>query len=104
MEFKQMMKKSAEVIGETAQFITDKVTDKDFREKVVGTVAEASLNLADATVKTVKKTKAMAEENHLTPGSKDRYIEQLEAQLEEKEKEIRILKRKLQKKSWNGRP
>ena len=29
MEWKQMMKKSAEIIGETAQLITDKVTDKD---------------------------------------------------------------------------
>ena len=103
MEFRQMMKKSAEIIGETAQLITDKVTDKDFREKVVGTVADASLKLADATVKTAKKTKTIAEENPLTIGSKDRYIEQLEAELEAKNKEIRMLKRKLQKKNWNGR-
>ena len=39
MEWKQMMKKSAEIIGETAQLVTDRVMDKDFREKVVGTVA-----------------------------------------------------------------
>ena len=103
MEWKQMMKKSAEIIGETAQLITDKVTDKDFREKVVGTVAEASLNLADAATKTVKKTKMLAEENHLTIGSKDKYIQQLEEELEAKNKEIRMLKRKLQKKNWNGR-
>lgn len=55
MEWKQMMKKSAEIIGETAQLVTDRVMDKDFREKVVGTVAEASLNLADNTVKTLPK-------------------------------------------------
>ena len=103
MEWKQMMKKSAEIIGETAQLITDKVTDKDFREKVVGTVAEASLNLADAATKTVKKTKTLAEENHLTIGSKDKYIQQLEEELEAKNNEIRMLKRKLQKKNWNGR-
>ena len=103
MEWKQMMKKSAEIIGETAQLITDKVTDKDFREKVVGTVAEASLSLADAATKTVKKTKTLAEENHLTIGSKDKYIQQLEEELEAKNKEIRMLKRKLQKKNWNGR-
>ena len=103
MEWKQMMKKSAEIIGETAQLITDKVTDKDFREKVVGTVAEASLNLADAATKTVKKTKTLAEGKHLTIGSKDKYIQQLEEELEAKNKEIRMLKRKLQKKNWNGR-
>ena len=50
MELKQMMKKSAEIIGGTAQLVTDRVMDKDFREKVVGTVAEASLSLADTTV------------------------------------------------------
>ena len=37
MEFKQVMKKSAEVIGETAMLVADKVTDKNFRDKVVGT-------------------------------------------------------------------
>ena len=36
-------------------------------------------------------------------GSKDQYIEQLEAELEAKNREIRILKKKLQKKNWNGR-
>ena len=103
MEWKQMMKKSAEIIGETAQLVTDRVMDKDFREKVVGTVAEASLNLADNTVKTLQKTKNYAQEKHLTLGSKDQYIEQLEAELEAKNREIRILKKKLQKKKWNGR-
>lgn len=103
MEWKQMMKKSAEIIGETAQLVTDRVMDKDFREKVVGTVAEASLNLADSTVKTLQKTKNYAQEKHLTLGSKDQYIEQLEAELEAKNREIRILKKKLQKKNWNGR-
>lgn len=103
MELKQVVKKSAEVIGETAHLITEKVTDKDFREKVVGTVAQSSLELADATVKTLKKTKRIADERHLTPGSKDKYIEQLEAELEAKNREIRILKKKLQKKNWNGR-
>ena len=57
MELRQMIKKSAEIIGETAQIVTDKVTDRDFREKVDGTVAEVYLNLADNTVKTIKKTK-----------------------------------------------
>ena len=103
MEWKQMMKKSAEIIGETAQLVTDRVMDKDFREKVGGTVAEASLNLADNTVKTLQKTKNYAQEKHLTLGSKDQYIEQLEAELEAKNREIRILKKKLQKKNWNGR-
>ena len=103
MEFKQMMKKSAEIIGETAQLVTDKVMDKDFRERVAGTVAEASMSLADATVRTIKKTRNYAEENHLTIGSKDKYIEQLEAELEAKNREIRMLKKKLQKKNWNGR-
>lgn len=103
MEFRQVVKKGAEVIGETAQLVADKVTDKEFREKVAGTVAEASLSLADATVKTLKKTKDYAQENHLTIGSKDKYIEQLEAELETKNREIRILKKKLQKKNWNGR-
>lgn len=103
MELRQVVKKSAEVIGETAQLVAGKVTDKDFREKVVGTVAEASLNLADATVKTIKKTKNYAQENHLTIGSKDQYIEQLEAELEAKNREIRILKKKLQKKNWSAR-
>ena len=103
MEFKQVMKKSAEVIGETAMLVADKVTDKNFRDKVVGTVSEASLNLADTTVKTLKKTKNYAQENHLTIGSKDQYIRQLEEELEAKNREIRILKKKLQKKNWNGR-
>ena len=82
MEFKQVMKKSAEVIGETAMLVADKVTDKNFRDKVVGTVAEASLNLADTTLKTLKKTKNYTQENHLTIGSKDQYIRQLEEELE----------------------
>ena len=103
MELKQVMKKSAEVIGETAMLVADKVTDKNFRDKVVGTVAEASLNLADTTVKTLKKTKYYAQENHLTIGFKDQYIRQLEEELEAKNREIRILKKKLQKKNWNGR-
>lgn len=103
MELRQMIKKSAEIIGETAQIVTDKVTDRDFREKVAGTVAEVSLNIADNTVKTIKKTKEYAQENRLTPGSKEKYIEQLEAELKEKNREIYILKRKLQKKSWNGK-
>lgn len=101
MELKQMMKKSAEVIGETARLVTDRVMDKDFREKAVGTVAEVSLNLADTTAKTLKKTKNFIQGKHLTPGSRENYVEQLEAELETKNREIRALKKKLQRKNWS---
>ncbi len=103
MEWKEIMRIGAETLGETAQLVADRVTDKEFREKVVGTIAETSLNLADTAVNTVKKTRHYAQEHYLLPGSKDAYIEQLEAELEAKDREIRILKKKLQKKNWNGR-
>lgn len=103
MEWTEMVKKGAEVIGETAQMMTEKVMDKDFRERVAGTVAEVSLNLADTASRTIKKTKHYAMEKCLPSDTKDAYIRELEAQLEEKEKEIQMLKRRLRKKKWNGR-
>ena len=52
--------------------------------------------------KSIQREKEYVAEKHLLPGEKDRYIAQLEADLEKKEQEIASLKRSRQRNRWRG--
>jgi hypothetical protein len=58
------------------------------------------MELRDVITKGIEKAKDYVAEKHLLPGEKDKYIAQLEADLEKKQKEIANLKRNRRRRSW----
>lgn len=60
------------------------------------------MELKDVVNKSIQRAKEYVAEKHLLPGGKDRYIAQLEADLEKKEQEIASLKRSRQRNRWRG--
>ncbi len=60
------------------------------------------MELKDVVNKGIQRAKEYVTEKHLLPGEKDKYIAQLEADLEKKEKEIASLKRSRQRNRWRG--
>lgn len=60
------------------------------------------MELKEVVNKGLQRAKEYVAEKHLLPGEKDRYIAQLEADLEKKEKEIASLKRSRQRSKWRG--
>lgn len=60
------------------------------------------MELKDVVNKGIQRAKEYVAEKHLLPGEKDKYIAQLEADLEKKEKEIASLKRSRQRNRWRG--
>ena len=58
------------------------------------------MELRDVVNKGIQRAKEYVAEKHLLPGEKDKYIAQLEADLEKKEKEIASLKRSRQRNRW----
>ena len=58
------------------------------------------MELKDVVNKGLQRAKEYVAEKHLLPGEKDKYIAQLEADLEKKEKEIASLKRSRQRCKW----
>lgn len=58
------------------------------------------MELKDVVNKGIQRAKEYVAEKHLLPGEKDKYIAQLEADLEKKEKEIASLKRSRQRNRW----
>ncbi len=60
------------------------------------------MELKDVVNKGIQRAKEYVVEKHLLPGEKDKYIAQLEADLEKKEKEIASLKRSRQRNRWRG--
>ncbi len=58
------------------------------------------MELKDVVNKGLQRAKEYVAEKHLLPGEKDKYIAQLEADLEKKEKEIASLKRSRQRNKW----
>lgn len=111
MEIKELIKMSQEKLEEVAQKVNDKVTDKEFQDKVIETstkvvkettilVKETSQIVADTTMKTIQKTKEYAEEKRIMPGAKDKYINELENELAKKEKEIARLKKQNKSNNW----
>ena len=58
------------------------------------------MELKDVVNRGIQRAKEYVAEKHLLPGEKDKYIAQLEADLEKKEKEIASLKRSRQRNRW----